>query len=128
MARRHAGWARRAAWAQVQSRVALGRGPQTRPLRPLRAPGCPAGARLLYQTAAARCCCLQTQETMALAGEKRKLKAALEGAHKQVAVLRGQLDAARALGPQVRAAAWRALVQLAGCACNCINRALSTLS
>lgn len=39
---------------------------------------------------------------MALASEKRQLKGALDDAQKQIAVLSGQLEAARALAPQVR--------------------------
>lgn len=41
------------------------------------------------------------QEALELAGEKRQLRGALDDAQKQIAVLRGQLEAARALAPQV---------------------------
>ena len=67
------------------------------------------------------------QEALALASEKRQLKGALDDAQKQIAVLRGQLDAARALAPQVccraeasqhgaRAARWQGCAEGSPCA------------
>ena len=67
------------------------------------------------------------QEALALASEKRQLKGALDDAQKQIAVLRGQLDAARALAPQVccraqasrhdaRAAKWQGCAKGSPCA------------